>query len=162
PHRPDGRMSWVIDLLLGLGGISFLALVVLLVALRITTRYCLHTGARMDDPEFLPTLEGLTNSSSRSVSQFQLLSDVRESYADMVEAIAAARVSITLETYLFWSGKVADTFVAALSERARAGIPVKLLFDADGSRYLRRNTILALQAAGCEVRFFRPFAWSQP
>lgn len=155
-------MSWPVLLLLGLGAISFALLLLLLIALRVTTRYCLHTGGRLDDPDFLPTLEGLTNSSSRTVSSFRLLTDVGEIYAEMVEAIAAAKVSITLETYLFWSGKVADAFVVALCERARAGIQVKLLFDADGSRHLRHHTIKALRDAGCEVRFFRPFSLSQP
>jgi cardiolipin synthase len=148
--------------LLAIGGVSFAALIMLLVALRINVRYALHAAGRMDDPDFLPTLEGLTNSSSRAIHAFKLLGDTGESYAEMVAAIAAARATVTLETYLFWSGKVADTFVAALCERARAGVAVKLLFDADGSRHLRREDIKKLQAAGCELRFFRPFVWRQP
>ena len=111
--------------------LSIGALGAMLIALRVTTRYCLHQGPAMDDPLFFPTLEGLTNSTSRTVSRFKLMGDPGESYAEMVLAIAEAKVSVTMETYLFWSGKAADAFVSALCERARAGVPVKLLFDAD-------------------------------
>jgi cardiolipin synthase len=155
-------MHWSLFILVMAAMLSIALTLMLLIALRINVRYCLRVAGRMDDPDFLPTLEGLTNSSSRSIHAFHLMTDVGESYAAMVEAIAAAKVSITFETYLFWSGQVADMFVEALCERARAGIPVKLLFDADGSRHLKRDTLALLRQAGCEVRFFRPFVWSQP
>ncbi|MDB5098800.1 MAG: phosphatidylserine/phosphatidylglycerophosphate/cardiolipin synthase [Cyanobacteria bacterium RYN_339] len=155
-------MTSLLNAFLGIGAVSFACLVVLLVALRVNVRYCLHAAGRMDDPDFLPTLEGLTNSSSRRIHAFELLTETAGIYAAMVAAIAAAQRTVTLETYLFWSGQVADTFVEALCDRARAGVAVKLLFDADGSRHLSRATVKQLRAAGCELRFFRPFRWRQP
>jgi cardiolipin synthase len=116
----------------------------------------------MDQPGFERVLEGLTNSPSRTVSALALYSEVPAIYGAMLEAIRGAERSVTFETYLFWPGEVAEAFAEAFCERARAGVSVKLLFDADGSRKLTWRFIRRLEAAGCEVRLFRPFLWYQP
>jgi cardiolipin synthase len=39
---------------------------------------------------------------------------------------------------------------------------VRVLLDADGSRFLRRRDVRRWRASGCEVRFFRPLQWYRP
>lgn len=77
----------------------------------------------------------------------------------MLSAVAAAQRSISLETYIFKSGKVAEQFVAALTERARAGVMVHVLVDWLGSRDLPRELIARLESAGAHFAYFHPLHW---
>jgi cardiolipin synthase len=74
----------------------------------------------------------------------------------MAEAIAAARREIHLETYILRSDRTGRRFLAALEERARAGVEVRLLYDALGSRTLDRRALLPLRRAGGAVAGFNP------
>lgn len=77
----------------------------------------------------------------------------------MLAAMAAAQRSISLETYIFKSGKVAEQFVATLTERARAGVMVHVLVDWLGSRDLPRELIERLQTGGVHFAYFHPLHW---
>lgn len=73
----------------------------------------------------------------------------------MLADIRAAQHSIELESYILRPGHIAQTFVAALSERARAGVKVRMVVDWMGSRGNEADAA-RLRAAGVEFRFFRP------
>ena len=138
-------MAWWIYALAAIAITSLGLLFVLLVALRVSVRYTLEEPGDMSQPGFVHTLVGLTSSPERPVTQARLYGDVDEIYESMLEAIRGAQHTITFETYLFWSGQITDRFVEAFGERARAGVKVKLLLDADGSRFLTRRTLQALK-----------------
>ncbi|HEV2538318.1 MAG TPA: phospholipase D-like domain-containing protein [Frateuria sp.] len=76
----------------------------------------------------------------------------------MLADIRSARHSIELESYILRPGHIAQTFVAALSERARAGVKVRMVVDWMGSRGNEADAE-RLRAAGVEFRFFRPPRW---
>jgi cardiolipin synthase len=79
----------------------------------------------------------------------------------MLEAIASARRSVDLLTYIYWSGPPAEWFAQALSERAAAGIPVRVLIDAVGGFPMDGQLTRAMTQAGVQVEFFRrPWARS--
>lgn len=141
---------------------SLAALAALLVSLRVTVRYHLESAGDTRDPAFARQLEGLTNSPSRGIAAWKLDSDPEAIYAGLLEGIRSARHSICFETYLFWSGPLAERFADALIERAAAGVAVKMLLDADGSRFLKRRLKRRLLESGVELRFFRPFQWTRP
>src|SRR5690349_16209324 len=61
------------------------------------------------------------------------LRDGGETYAAMIAAISEAKVSIHLETYILASDRTGDRFKAALVARAKAGVKVRLMYDAVGS-----------------------------
>lgn len=79
------------------------------------------------------------------------LDDGARFYPEMLAAIAGAKRSIALECYIFHPGRTGDAFTAALIERARAGVRVRIVLDAFGSRRLRRRHVQRLTAAGCEI-----------
>jgi cardiolipin synthase len=83
-------------------------------------------------------------------------------YAAMIDSIAIARHEVGLESYLFAEDEVGRRFADALVERAAAGIRVRLLLDAEGSRS-RWSKRLArhLGDSGVEVRRFRPWRWGR-
>ena len=70
--------------------------------------------------------------------------------------IAGARRTIHFENYVIRSDRTGRRFAAALAERARAGVHVRVLYDALGSVGTRRWFWQDLRRAGVEVRSFRP------
>jgi cardiolipin synthase len=77
----------------------------------------------------------------------------------MLEAIRSAKRSINLETYIFWSGEVGNTFAKALSERARAGVATRVLVDWVGSKKMDDAQVKQMRQAGVEVVKYRPLRW---
>lgn len=79
-----------------------------------------------------------------------------------LQAIRKARRTVHFETYFMTPGSFADAFAGALAERARAGVKVRVIVDADGTKYLPGSYWRGLRDAGAEVRFFNPFDWKNP
>jgi len=77
-------------------------------------------------------------------------------YKAMLEAIRSARHHIHLETFIFQPDDSGRLFLDALAERARAGVEVRFLYDAMGSRRLHRWTLRPLRAAGGKCSAFLP------
>jgi cardiolipin synthase len=80
-------------------------------------------------------------------------------YPEMLATIAGAHRSIALECYIFHPGQIGDAFTAALVERATAGVHVRIVLDAFGSRRLRRRHVRRLTRAGCEVAWHPRARW---
>lgn len=74
----------------------------------------------------------------------------------MLDAIADATHSIDFLTFVFWKGPITDRFTAALAERARNGVRVRVLLDTLGARHIISEQVDAMRAAGCDLRWFRP------
>jgi cardiolipin synthase len=80
----------------------------------------------------------------------------------MLAAIRKAQKSITLETYIWSSGKVSTSFIEALTERARAGVKVHVLVDATGSARLKRADRKLLTDAGVQLSSYNPLHLLRP
>lgn len=80
----------------------------------------------------------------------------REVFPAMLAAIAAARTSVELETYIFADGKLGQQVLMALLSAAQRGVRVRVLVDAAGSWFLPNVFFNPLRAAGAEVRQFNP------
>lgn len=87
-----------------------------------------------------------------------VLRDGEATYPAMLAAIAGAQQSISLETYILAADATGDRFKAALIERARAGVKVRIIYDAVGSFGLPGSWVDGLREAGCEVIDFNPIA----
>jgi len=95
-------------------------------------------------------------------NKLHLLEDGREAYPAMLEAISKARHSVLLETYILRDDRTGRKFQEALIERARAGVPVRLIFDAIGSLYLPNSFIQHLRNAGVQILEYHPVAPWRP
>lgn len=82
-----------------------------------------------------------------------------EIFPAMLEAIRGARVSVTFETYVYWSGEIGELFAKALAERAEAGIPVHVTIDWVGSIKMDPALLDLMEDAGVEVERYRPLHW---
>jgi len=96
----------------------------------------------------------------------RLLKDAGENFPAWLAAIAAAKRVIFFEHYIVADDEIGREFVAALAERARAGVRVFVLHDWFGDLGVATSRLWRpLVAAGGEVRRFNPprldspFAW---
>src|ERR1700720_2847035 len=69
----------------------------------------------------------------------------------MLSAIRSAKKSITFETYVFWDGEIAREFTEALADRARAGVKVHAILDAQGTSKMGTENLEMLREAGVDV-----------
>ena len=86
----------------------------------------------------------------------ELLQNGDAFFPAMLDAIRAARDTVNFEVYIFEADHIGSEFVDALSERARAGVEVRLLVDWFGSLKLGRAGREALTGAGVRLARFRP------
>lgn len=82
-----------------------------------------------------------------------------EIFPAMLKAIGEAEHSIDFMTFVYWRGEIARRFAEALAERARAGVHVRVLLDAFGSRLMPEELVPLMRDAGAVVRHFRPLNW---
>ena len=93
----------------------------------------------------------------------RLLRDAAENYPAWLTAIGSARSAVHFENYIFHDDDVGRRFSDALREKAREGVPVRVVYDWFGclgkasARFWRHLT-----EAGVEVRCFNPPRLSQP
>lgn len=80
-------------------------------------------------------------------------------YPQLWADLRSATRSITVQMYYARPGRVADSLAAILSDRARAGVRVLLLFDAFGAQTLEQEWIEGVQRAGVELQFLRKMRW---
>ena len=78
----------------------------------------------------------------------------------MLELITGARRTIHFENYIIRDDHTGRRFAAALEDRARAGVQVRVLYDAFGSIGTSRRFWRELRRAGAEVRVFGPLLTS--
>lgn len=80
----------------------------------------------------------------------------------MIAAIRSAKHSVNFETYVFEDGAVAKQFTAALAERARAGVKVNAILDAQGCSHMGRANLATLEDAGVQIARYHSIYWLDP
>lgn len=83
-------------------------------------------------------------------------------FPSMLSAIRSARKAINFETYIFWDGPIARKFTEALAERARAGVKVHAILDAQGTSKMGSENVAKLQEAGVELVKYHSILWLDP
>lgn len=114
----------------------------------------------MGGPAFATAVEAVTRSARRPVDgEIALFDDGSVFLADLLREIRGARRSITMTDYIFRDGTMTRSTFAALTERARAGVQVRLLLDWNGSRHAPDDLLDSLRTAGGRVQVFRPLGF---
>jgi cardiolipin synthase A/B len=106
---------------------------------------------------FMMGVSGAVNAPLMRGGTARLLNNGVEIFPAMLEAIRKARHSINFMVYIWEDGRVSDQMIAALTERARAGVQVRLLLDGFGAHRTPMEKMRALQEAGGVIKFFGPF-----
>ena len=121
--------------------------------------YPLDPDFDTDSVEFGATMAGATGMPLVDGNRVQIYNNGDQFYPGMLDAVESARLSITMEQYIFWDGQVGLRFAEAFAEKAREGVAVKLLVDAIGSATLGSEIFRILEAGGCQLAFFHPIQW---
>ena len=122
-----------------------------------------------DIPEaFAATSESLARHGGApplAATSLRFIGDGVEAYEVILERIRGARESVDVSVFILYRDEVGRAFVEALSERAAAGVRVRLMLDALGSVTSLGRFTDPVRAAGGEVGTFLPLlprrrAWS--
>ncbi|HEX9982362.1 MAG TPA: phospholipase D-like domain-containing protein [Thermoanaerobaculia bacterium] len=77
-------------------------------------------------------------------------------FGSMFQALARARLSISIEMYAIWDGYVGTQLVDLLCDRARTGVETRIIIDGIGSRALSRTSLQRLRSSGATVVVHHP------
>lgn len=113
----------------------------------------------ISDPQFRREMSVMLGPSITSGNRVTALHNGDEIFPAMLQAIRRASVSITFETYVYWSGEIGRELAEALSERARAGLPVHVILDWAGSLLMDSDLLTQMEDAGAKVHRYRPLRW---
>ena len=123
-------------------------------------QYGLDHGLTVDDPEFLNTMAGAAGIPFLPGNSLRILNNGDCFYPAMLEDIARAQHSITIEAYIYWAGEIGLKFATALAAAAQRGVRVKILLDAVGSATVGNEILQILEKGGCHVAWYNPFRWN--
>jgi cardiolipin synthase len=113
----------------------------------------LHIECDWPIDELMPTLAGLTLGTAVAGNK----AEVHENGAFfdvLIGRIQAARESVHFETFLWKEGALGRRLADALIDRARAGVQVRVLLDAEGAKEAGKAVVQQMRDAGCRVVFF--------
>ncbi|WP_422397870.1 phospholipase D-like domain-containing protein [Streptomyces nigra] len=85
-----------------------------------------------------------------------------EIFPAMLGAIREAEHTIDMMTFVYWRGQIAHDFAAALADRAREGVRVRLLLDGFGAKEIEGRLLELMASAGVEIAWFRRPVWLSP
>src|SRR6476620_7237071 len=113
----------------------------------------LHVECDSPIGELMPTLSGLTLGTALAGNKLEVHEN--GAFFDVGSGrIQAARESVHFETFLWKEGALGRRVADALIERARAGVKVRVLLDAEGSKHAGKAAVHEMRDAGCRVVFF--------
>ncbi len=146
---------------LGVGAVALYGARVLIDFFGSTIPYAMPSqkGVDLTSPDFIRFLSIITDGTVRP-SRITRLRDGVEFYPAALDRIRRAKHSINIEFYEFLPGEVASTFLQALTERARAGVQVRIIVDAIGSFLTPLSLFDDLRAAGGKMRWYHPIRWN--
>lgn len=113
-------------------------------------------------PEFRQAVGSMLGGSFVAGNSITTLVNGREIFPAMLSAIRGAKRSIDFETYIFWDGEIAKQITEALAERARAGVTVNVILDAQGTGKMGLENLERLHSAGVNVVKYHSIIWFDP
>jgi cardiolipin synthase len=109
----------------------------------------------VDSRDFLLAVSGMAGVPLRQGGTARLLNNGKEFLPALLGALHAARKTVNFTCYIWEKGEMSDQVLAALLDRARAGVEVRVLLDGFGGYRAPRDGMDALRAAGAKVETFR-------
>lgn len=111
------------------------------------------------DAVFIDSVGPLLGATFSRGNDVQTLVNGDEFFPAMLKAIREAEHTITLETYIWSSGNASDQFIDALTERARAGVQVRVIVDGMGSLKFKDEDKERLRSAGVKLLTYGREHW---
>ncbi|MFF3420964.1 phosphatidylserine/phosphatidylglycerophosphate/cardiolipin synthase family protein [Streptomyces sp. NPDC002698] len=118
--------------------------------------------ARRRKQRFRRRLERLIGIAATEGNELVPLRNGDRIFAAMLDAVRSAEHTVDMMTFVYWRGQIARDFAAALADRARAGVRVRLLLDGFGAKRIEGDLLRSMTAAGVQVAWFRKPLWLSP
>lgn len=116
----------------------------------------LHDVSAVRSPQFRKDLSSVLGAPLVAHNRVVDLEDGDQIFPTMLAAIRGAQHSVNFEDYIYSSGRVSKKFVDALTERARAGVAVRVLVDWVGASRMDGDVVTRLRSAGVKFEYFHP------
>ena len=113
----------------------------------------------VDSPMFRRSMGLLLGPAILPGNRVEILLNGDEIFPAMLAAIRAAKKSITLETFIYWSGDIGKQVAEALADKAKRGVKVHVLLDWLGCKKIDDSYVAMIREAGGEVEKFHPVRW---
>ena len=110
--------------------------------------------------QFLWNLQAITDAKLNHCNQIEVFTNGDHFYEAELKAISQAKKNIDIEAYIFQEGEIAGRFVKALTERAQAGVVVKIVIDGLGSMGTKDAYFADLKKAGGKFAWYHPVRWN--
>jgi len=148
------------DLSWAVGGTAVVVLVILVIVLGLVLWSVrthkdpdLHIECDVGIHTLMPSLAGLTLGTSVPGNSVEILENGK--FWDVLEErIGMAKKSIHYETFLWKEGKLGRRMAKAFAERAKEGVQVRIMLDANGSGGIGKSEVATMEKAGVNVHFF--------
>ena len=110
----------------------------------------LHIECDSPIDKLIPSLAGLSLATAVDGNTVEILEN--GAYFDvLLEEIRLATRTVHFETFLWTEGVLGQRLAQALSERGRAGVKVRVLLDATGTKKMGKAAEQQMKGAGCRV-----------
>jgi cardiolipin synthase len=133
------------------GVVALLVIIIWSIRRHRSPKLRIECGDSIED--LIPSLAGLTLGTAVAGNSVEVLEN-GAFYEVLLARIGAAQKTVHFETFLWKEGLLGQRVADALSERARAGLTVRVLLDATGSKKLGEAARCQMEEAGCKVAFF--------
>lgn len=111
----------------------------------------------VSDPAFRNSVGPLVGAPFQDGNTVETLINGDQIFPSMLEAIRGAKKTITMENFIFRSGKLSAQFVPALIEKAQSGVKVYVIMDSLGCSKLKQSELDQLEEGGVQfVKYNRP------
>lgn len=115
--------------------------------------------APLDSDEYMNLLAALVDAQIHPDSGLHVLTNGTVFYDAQLAAIRSAKQTINIEHFIIQPGEIAQEYLKILTEKARAGVKVRLTIDAVGSLWTSDRHFAELREAGGKVRWYQPLRW---
>ena len=97
-------------------------------------------------------------------NRVKLLHNGNNAFSALIASLQRATRSIHMEYYIIRDDRIGQTIAEILIRKARAGLEVRVIYDAVGSWHLSRATLSRMHQAGVQTAAFEPvrFPWFTP
>ena len=156
-EKIDYDYPWWMKTLAGIGGVTVAGIILTLFFSlgRRPEAIKIPHNPPVTSPEFMVGLAGIAGGPLRSGGTAKLLNNGDEFYPALYEACRNAKQSINFSAYIWEDSQPGNELVAIFTERARAGVQVRVLLDGLGGLHAPDEKMQQIQDAGGKVKVFR-------
>ena len=159
-----GRQRHRLQLISAAVGVASIAVVSTLIALNLLIGNKqidrpLNADDSVESPTFERTMSTVLSPALVDGNSVQVLVNGDQIFPAMLAAIRSAKKSVTIETYIYWSGEVGQQFAQALEECAGRGVKVDVLMDWYGSE-MQDDLLERMRKSGIAAYRYNPPTWT--